>query len=99
MERAARLLFFVAMGLFGAFLALLSVQGLLVADLLDQGFELQPGYWNALGFAAGAAVLCALDLTALLFAIRGRALLARYRRERDDWREAREAMGPLLRRR
>jgi predicted Co/Zn/Cd cation transporter (cation efflux family) len=97
--RPVRILFFVALALTGAVLALLTVEALLLADLMDDGLELREEYWGAIAFAGVAATLCALDLTALIVALRGRRLLAQYRQERDDWREARQAQGSLLRRR
>jgi hypothetical protein len=77
----------------------MTAQGLLAASLFDQGIDLDAEYWTAIGFAGITAVLCAMDLTALVLALRGRRLLTLYRQERDVWREAREAQGPLLPRR
>src|SRR6476469_9107947 len=98
MERAARSLFVVALALGAGALALMTVQGLLAASLFDQLDVEGSEYWAAMGFASVTAILCAVDLTALVLALRGRRLLTIYRRERDDWREARAAQGPLLRR-
>lgn len=99
MERAARALFVVALALGAAALAMLTAQGLLAASLFDRARELEGEYWTAIAFAAITATLCAIDLTALLIALRGRRLLTLYRRERADWREVRQAQGSLLRRR
>ena len=99
MERAARTLFVVAMVLGAGALALLTAQGLLAASLFEQHIDLDAEYWTALAFAAITATLCAIDLTALVLALRGRRLLTLYRQERAVWREAREAQGSLLRRR
>jgi|SRR3954452_11201914 hypothetical protein len=97
MERAARSLFLVALGLGAAALAMLTAQGLLTASLFDRAVDFDAEYWTAVGFAAITATLCAIDVTALVLALRGRRLLTLYRQERDDWREARRAQGSLLR--
>jgi hypothetical protein len=97
MERAAHTLFVVALVLGAAALALLTAQGLLAASLFDQHIDLDAEYWTAMAFAGITAILCAIDLTALVLALRGRRLVALYREERDAWREAREAQGSLLR--
>ena len=99
MLRAARLLGFTALGLLGVALAVLTVHAALMADLWAEGADVQDAYWGAVFVAAVTATLCALDLFALLVALRGRRLLALYRRERADWREVRAAQGSLLRRR
>jgi hypothetical protein len=98
-KRAARTLFFVALGLLAAALLLVAVEMFLTASLLDEGHEFRGLFWvtSALGFIT--ATLCLLDVTALVVALRGRQLLAQYRRERSQWREVREAQGSLLRRR
>ena len=93
------MLFVVALGLGAAALALLTAQGLLAASLFGQGLDFETEYWTAMAFAGITATLCAIDLTALVFALRGRRLITLYRQERDDWREVREAQGSLLRRR
>jgi hypothetical protein len=98
-ERAAHTLFVVALVLGAAALALLTAQGLLAASLFDQGVDLDTEYWTALAFAGITATLCAIDVTALVFALRGRRLLTLYRQERADWHEARQAQGSLLGRR
>jgi hypothetical protein len=97
--RAARLLGFTALGLLGAALALITVQAALIADLWAQNADVEGQFWGAVILTGAAATLCLADFTALLVALRGRRLLALYRQERDDWREARAAQGSLLRRR
>src|SRR5437763_6619538 len=99
MLRAARVLGFTALGLLGVALALLTVEALLLADLWSEGVEFDAEYWGAVALAAVTGTLCALDLFALVVALRGRRLLAQYRQERADWQEVREAQGSLLRRR
>jgi hypothetical protein len=99
--RAARLLGFTVLGLLAATLALLTIAGALTTDLFSDGVgvDLDSQFWGAVVFTAVAATLCLVDLTALVVAVRGRRLLALYRRERDDWREVRAAQGSLLSRR
>jgi len=70
-----------------------------MTDLFADSFDLDGQYWAALLFTAITGTLCLVDLTALLVALRGRRLLALYRQERADWREARAAQGSVLRRR
>jgi hypothetical protein len=98
-ERAVRLLGFTALGLLAAALALVTVEAVLMSNLWADGVEFEGEYWGAVVLAGVTGTLCALDLVALVVALRGRRLLALYRRERDDWREARQAQGSLLRRR
>jgi hypothetical protein len=97
--RAARILGFTALGLLGAYLAVLTVQMALLANLWSDGMEFDGEFWLAASLAAILGTLCALDFFALLVALRGRRLLALYRQERADWREVREAQGSLIRRR
>jgi hypothetical protein len=97
--RAARILGLTALGLLGAYLAVLTVQMVLLANLWSDGREFDDQFWLATTLAGIVGTLCALDLLALLMAVRGRRLLAQYRQERDDWREVRAAQGGLLRRR
>jgi len=97
--RAARLLGFTALGVLGLALALLTVAGALTTDLLADGVDVDGQFWAAVLFTGITATLCLVDLTALVVALRGRRLLAIYRRERADWHEVREAQGSLLRRR
>lgn len=99
MLRAARLLGLTALGLLGAYLAVLTVQMALLANLWSDGMEFDDQFWLATTLAGILGTLCALDFVALLMAVRGRRLMALYRQERDDWREARAAQGSLLRRR
>ena len=99
MLRAARLLGFTALGVMGVALALLTVAGVLMTDLWGDALDVDGQYWGALLFTGVVAGLCLVDLMALLVALRGRRLLALYRRERADWREVRAAQGSLLRRR
>ena len=100
MLRAARLLGFTALGLLAATFALLTVAGVLAADLLAESVDVDAGqYWGAVIFTGVTGTLCLVDVTALIVALRGRRLLAQYRRERADWREVRDAQGSLLRRR
>ena len=88
-----------ALGLLGAWLALLTVHAALMADLWAERADVASEYWGAVVVAGVTATLCAVDLVALVVALRGRRLLASYRRERADWREVRAAQGSLLRRR
>ena len=97
--RAARVLGFTALGLLAAALALLTVAAVLMANLWSEGVEFEGEYWGAMVLAGVTGTLCALDLFALVVALRGRRLLAHYRQERADWQEARQAQGSLLRRR
>ncbi len=97
--RAARVLGFAALGLCGAALALITIQAALMADLWAQNADVEGQFWGAVILTAVAATLCLADLTALLVALRGRRLVAQYRRERADWREVRATQGSLLRRR
>jgi len=97
--RAARLLGFTALGLLAAALALLTAAGVMMTDLFADGVDLDGQYWGAVVFTGVVGTLCLVDLTALVVALRGRRLLALFRKERDDWREVREAQGSLLRRR
>jgi hypothetical protein len=97
--RVARVLGFTALGLLGAALALLTVQAVLMSNLWADGAEFESEYWGAVALAGVTGTLCLVDVTALVVALRGRRLLASYRRERADWHEAREAQGSLLRRR
>jgi hypothetical protein len=97
--RAARLLGFTALGLLAATLALLTIAGALMTELLADGVDVEGQFWGAVTFTAVAATLCLADVTALVVALRGRRLLAQYRQERADWREVRQAQGSLLRRR
>ena len=97
--RAARVLGFTALGLLAAALALLTVAAVLMANLWSEGVEFEGEYWGAMVLAGVTGTLCALDLFALVVALRGRRLLAQYRQERADWREVREAQGSLIRRR
>jgi hypothetical protein len=97
--RAARVLGFTALGLLAAALALLTAEAVLMANLWSDGLEFEGEYWGAMVLAGVTGTLCALDLFALVVALRGRRLLALYRRERADWREVREAQGSLIRRR
>ena len=99
MLRAARLLGFTALGLLGIAFALLTIQAVLMADLWAENANVEAQYWSAVLLAGIATTLCLIDLTALVVALRGRRLLAVYRRERADWREVRAAQGSLLRRR
>ena len=99
MLRAARLLGFTALGLLAAALALLTAAGVMMTDLFADGVDLDGQYWGAVVFTGVVGTLCLVDLTALVVALRGRRLLALFRKERDDWREVREAQGSLLRRR
>ena len=99
MLRAARLLGFTALGLLGLALALVTVQAVLMANLWADGVDFEGEYWGAVVLAGVTGTLCALDLFALVVALRGRRLLAQYRQERADWREVREAQGSLIRRR
>src|SRR5436305_13498333 len=99
MLRAARVLGFTALGVLALALAFLTVAGALTTDLLADGVEFDGQYWAAFVFTSITATLCLVDVTALVVALRGRRLLAHYRRERDDWRQVREAQGSLLRRR
>lgn len=99
MLRAARLLGFTALGLLAATLALLTVAGALATDVFSDGVDVDGQFWGAVVFTGVMGTLCLVDLTALLVAVRGRRLLALYRRERADWREVRAAQGSLLRRR
>jgi hypothetical protein len=89
----------VALGLLAAALLLVTVEMFLTASLIDDGHELRHFYWAIVAVGFGAATLCLLDVAALVVTLRGRRLLAQYRQERDDWREARQAQGSLLRRR
>lgn len=95
--RAARLLGFTALGLLAAALALLTAAGVLMTDLLADGVDLDGQYWGAVVFTGVVGTLCLVDVTALVVALRGRRLLALFRKERADWREVREAQGSLLR--
>jgi hypothetical protein len=95
--RAARLLGFTALGLLAAALALLTAAGVLMTDLFADGVDLADQYWGALVFTGVVGTLCLVDVTALVVALRGRRLLALFRKERADWREVREAQGSLLR--
>jgi hypothetical protein len=95
--RAARILGFTALGLLGAYLAMLTAQMVLLANLWSEGAEFDSEFWWAMTLAGILGTLCALDFFALVVALRGRRLLALYRRERDDWREVREAQGSLIR--
>jgi hypothetical protein len=97
--RAARLLAVTALGLLAATLAVLTVVGALTTELFSEGVDVDSQFWGAVVFTGVAGALCVVDLTALVVALRGRRLLAQYRQERADWREAREAQGSLLRRR
>jgi hypothetical protein len=97
--RAARVLGFMALGLLGVALALLTIQAVLMADLWAENAEVEAQYWSAVVLAGIASTLCLVDLTALVVALRGRRLLALYRQERADWHEVRAAQGGLLRRR
>jgi hypothetical protein len=97
--RAARLLGFTALGVLGLALALLTIAGALTTDLLADGVDVDGQFWAAVFFTGITATLCLVDLTALVVALRGRRLLAVYRRERADWQEVRAAQGGLLRRR
>ena len=97
--RAARLLGFTALGVLGLALALLTVAGALTTDLLADAADVESQYWGAVLFTGITATLCLVDFSALILALRGRRLLALYRREREDWREVRAAQGSLLRRR
>ncbi|MBV8386491.1 MAG: hypothetical protein JO248_16225 [Acidimicrobiia bacterium] len=99
MLRAARLLGFMALGLFGAALALITIQSALMADLWAQNADVEGQFWGAVILTGAAATLCLADFTALVVALRGRRLLALYRQERADWREVRAAQGSVLRRR
>jgi hypothetical protein len=96
--RAARLLGFTALGLLAAALALLTMAGVLMADLWADAVDLDGQYWGAVIFTGVTGTLCLVDVTALVVALRGRRLLAQFRQERADWREVREAQGSLLRR-
>jgi hypothetical protein len=98
-ERAVRVLGFTALGLLAAALALVTVEAVLMSNLWADGVEFEGEYWGAVVLAGVTGTLCALDLVALVVALRGRRLLALYRQERDNWREARQAQGSLLRRR
>jgi hypothetical protein len=97
--RAARVLGFTALGLLAAALALLTIEAVLMANLWADGAEFEGEYWGAVVLAGVTGTLCAVDLFALVVALRGRTLLARYRQERANWREVREEQGSLLRRR
>ena len=99
MLRAARILGLTALGLLGTYLAVLTVQMVLLANLWSDGIEFDDQFWLATTLAGILGTLCALDFFALLMAVRGRRLVALYRRERADWREVRAAQGSLLRRR
>jgi hypothetical protein len=77
----------------------LTVQMVLLANLWSDAMEFDDQFWLATTLATIVGTLCALDLLALLMAVRGRRLMALYRRERADWREVRAAQGSLLRRR
>jgi hypothetical protein len=96
-ERAARQLFVVALGLGAAALALLTLQGLLMTSLFEDGIEFDGPYLTALAYTAVMGTLCLVDVTALVLTLRGGRLVAHYREERAAWREAREAQGSLLR--
>ena len=98
MLRAARLLGFTALAVLALALALLTVAGALRADLVGDRLDVAAQFWGAVFFTGVVAMLCLVDLTALVVALRGRRLLALYRRERADWREVRAAQGSLLRR-
>jgi len=95
--RAARLLGFTALGLLAAALALLTAAGVMMTDLFADGVDLDGQYWGAVVFTGVVGTLCLVDVTALVVALRGRRLLALFRKERADWREVREAQGSLLR--
>jgi ABC-type transport system involved in cytochrome c biogenesis permease component len=95
--RAARFLGFTALGLLAATLALMTVAGALMTELFADGVDVDGQFWGAVIFTGVAGTLCLVDVTALVVALRGRRLLAQYRRERDDWREVRQAQGSLLR--
>lgn len=97
MLRAARFLGFTALGLLAATLALMTVAGALMTELFADGVDVDGQFWGAVIFTGVAGTLCLVDVTALVVALRGRRLLAQYRRERDDWREVRQAQGSLLR--
>ena len=99
MLRAARLLGFTALGFLGLALALLTIAGALTADLVGDRLDVAAQFWAAFLFTGVVATLCLVDLTALVVALRGRRLLALYRRERANWREVRAAQGSLLHRR
>jgi len=88
-----------ALGLFGAALALITIQSALMADLWAQNADVEGQFWGAVILTGAAATLCLADFTALVVALRGRRLLALYRQERADWREVRAAQGSVLRRR
>jgi len=96
--RAARLLGFTALGLLAATLALLTVAGALMTELFADGVDVDGQFWGAVIFTGITGTLCLVDVTALVVALRGRRLLAQYRRERADWQEVRAAQGSLLRR-
>jgi hypothetical protein len=98
-QRAVRTLFCVALGLLAAALLLVTVQMFLTASLVDDNHELRDFFWVTAAVGFGAAALFLVDLAALVVTLRGRRLLAQYRQEREDWREARAAQGSLLRRR
>jgi Na+/melibiose symporter-like transporter len=98
-KRAARTLFLVALGLLAGALLLVTVEMFLTASLLDEGHEFRGLFWVTSAIGVITATLCLLDVAALVVSLRGRALLAQYRRERSEWREVRAAQGSLLRRR
>jgi hypothetical protein len=98
-QRAARILFCVAMALLAAALLLVTVQMFMTASLVDDNHELRNFFWVTTAVGFGAAALFLVDVAALVVTLRGRRLLAQYRQERDEWREMRQAQGSLLRRR
>jgi hypothetical protein len=95
--RAARVLGFTALSVLGLAFALLTIAGALTTDLFADAVDADGQFWGAVLFTGITATLCLADITALVVALRGRRLLAVYRRERADWREVREAQGSLLR--